>query len=472
MSDELLRARIAFVGANISKMAELLEALGARKNHLADTQRFLGENADKLQKLTGDLVRLVDELTMEDAFDRAKMVESTVAELRGIMIDLRKQKKDLESGRSWLTSVSLETAGQPSTGRRELMRIKELEVTNLKNDLAKIQQMLDTPASPGAPTNGQDGPWQTFQKQVRTKAQDLFAEYVDLVGGLAVRDVGLDHDACRLADDLVRTYSLGPTQHLLTIPSRYRAASFGWGRVIRLGFPEWTVWTLPLVAQEFWFAAGRDQYRAEKVLDGLNVEDLAMQECLADAFGTFALGPAYAYAAILLRFDPFIAHEKQGSYATEDNRVHAVLCMLAAMSPPNEVNDFTGVRGTLERYWTEALAKAGPRDGPDAEEKKRIEAAVTKLAASMRAKDPNAGLTPGAWERFQTWAAKLRRGEEESIPVAGAELRWVLNAAWRARIEEPGADLHVLTERVQRLWNRVVEMTSPAPKGPRAAAQR
>ena len=45
--------------------------------------------------------------------------------------------------------------------------------------------------------------WRLFTECLE-KCQELFAEYLDLVRGVLVRDAGLDRDLFRIADDLVR----------------------------------------------------------------------------------------------------------------------------------------------------------------------------------------------------------------------------------------------------------------------------
>jgi hypothetical protein len=54
--------------------------------------------------------------------------------------------------------------------------------------------------------------WEEFTKTVYTDSQPLFAEYVDLLSGLALRDTGsgfekFDKDIYRLADDLLSKWA-------------------------------------------------------------------------------------------------------------------------------------------------------------------------------------------------------------------------------------------------------------------------
>ena len=75
--------------------------------------------------------------------------------------------------------------------------------------------------------------------------------------------------------------------------------------IIRLGFPEWSFWSLPLVAHELGHVVV-----GEKLEDFLKKqaqdkrERGYLEEYLADAFATEIMGPAYVCAAVLLRLNP------------------------------------------------------------------------------------------------------------------------------------------------------------------------
>src|SRR5262249_33697755 len=96
--------------------------------------------------------------------------------------------------------------------------------------------------------------WRQFT-ECRARCQELFAEYVDLVRGVLVRDAGLDGDLFRIADQLVKQWPRIKDYRWesLTIPASRERRHITAARLIRIGFPEWTVWMLPLAAGEFGF---------------------------------------------------------------------------------------------------------------------------------------------------------------------------------------------------------------------------
>jgi hypothetical protein len=462
VADELLHARIAFVESNLEKIGELMDVVRKRKDRLAATEDLLQASTAQLYAIVERLRGEANRSRTEDAdFRRANRLDTLASELSTVADGMSEHRQGLDRTRSVL-SVIAQSSPLPFPG----MQVEASEVQCITASLAEIRQSLQDTA-PAAADHRKA--WATFKDRVRIQAQDLFAEYVDLLGGLAVRDVGLDKNACAFVEQLFRFYALGPLP--LTIPSRYSVRSRGWGRVMRVGFPEWTIWTLPLVAPDFWLAVGRSRFAGDLERAGVKEEDAAMQDCLADAFGALTLGPAYAYAAIRLRFDPFTAHnamtDRAGrKLATDDDRVHAVLTMLRQDGNPP---DFTAIADDLEAQWAEALDQAHPDGAADAGFKDRIATVIGLIAPSLRSPvDAQVGLTAEAWRAFQGWPAKLLAGEQDQIPVAGVELRSVLNAAWIARVRHEGEiGLKLLTERAEGLWNRVVEVSADAQRGRR-----
>ena len=76
---------------------------------------------------------------------------------------------------------------------------------------------------------------------------------------------------------------------------------------MRLWVPHWSIWALPFTAHEFWHVAASlgiwDKLR-EHLDPEEHCSDPALDTCLADAFATYTIGPAYAYAAVTLLLNP------------------------------------------------------------------------------------------------------------------------------------------------------------------------
>jgi hypothetical protein len=87
-----------------------------------------------------------------------------------------------------------------------------------------------------------------------------------------------------------------------------------------------------------------------------------LEEYIADAFAAYAMGPAYAYAAILMRFDPFLACFDQYEYPSYAKRTFVILKILEKMQVEPSKNDPTANKGPyndviseLTKEWRAAL---------------------------------------------------------------------------------------------------------------------
>ena len=45
--------------------------------------------------------------------------------------------------------------------------------------------------------------WSEYSQKVLIRSEDVFREYADFLGGLAIREAGLDGNICKMADELV-----------------------------------------------------------------------------------------------------------------------------------------------------------------------------------------------------------------------------------------------------------------------------
>ncbi|MEV7026892.1 hypothetical protein [Kitasatospora sp. NPDC093558] len=89
--------------------------------------------------------------------------------------------------------------------------------------------------------------WQTYM-DIQRRSEEAFRECLALLSGLAVRDRMSDQQACVFADELIRN-CLQHTQHKPMPALPLHGVTFS---IIRhptqIRFPEWDIWTLPLVA--------------------------------------------------------------------------------------------------------------------------------------------------------------------------------------------------------------------------------
>src|SRR5262249_7748888 len=106
--------------------------------------------------------------------------------------------------------------------------------------------------------------WKTFFTQANQINEAMFAQYIEFIGGLALRDAGFDEGISRLANELLRGCCTRNPEALLAIPTRQSAVAMTMTRIIRVTFPDWTIWALPSTALEFWHVVAKQEL-ADKV---------------------------------------------------------------------------------------------------------------------------------------------------------------------------------------------------------------
>jgi len=363
-----------------------------------------------------------------------------------------------------------------------------------------IQTLVDIEAQLNTAQVDLQQQWKSFQKGADNESQRIFTEYVEFLGGLALRDTGFDTGISHVAEELVQRYSakrkwLDP----IAIPTHQQAVVMTLSRIIRVTFPDWTIWSLPSTAFEFWHVV------AQKDLEGNLNSALRMltkhaddtvepwfNNCMADAFATYTMGPAYAFFAILLLLNPLSPFTgvqrlpvEKGRQAEEDAkldlggtcvadevRAHAIFQMLECMdSKASEAAPaYNGVREQLMSAWNDAVTQIGVK--PSDEERKQIDIDKNRATVLVQAlwntlTESNAApFTVDVWNEIQTstaskpsWVKQILEDCVDNIELpVGAELRHVLNAAWLARVDEgrdPKRDITGAADKLaQRILNR------------------
>jgi hypothetical protein len=233
--------------------------------------------------------------------------------------------------------------------------------------------------------------------------------------------------------------------------------------VIRLRFPDWSLWNLPLMAHEFGHkvcAPTRDfrQFKNKQVekakkqnADPAQVGD-HLEEFFADMFATYALGPAFACAAILVRFQPDEAQASWARHPTHDERVRLILYTLEQMNDrahenPNDLGSYAYILHLLEDSWDLAVQAAGTakRTGAAADSRReQVDGWGKELYERLdRCYRLGAGYTAQRWDwaraiapRFQLSVPSVQELRHSAKKHELGELRLddVLNALWWAQL--------------------------------------
>lgn len=446
-AQDLLALRISTLRSDVEKVRHAVELAERRNAQMAAISDVVESSSKAAYEGLAELNDVINQLR---GFVRLNpLVEDALSEsLVGVAADgTEVQLLDLVNG------MSAQVEGirsQVDAPRRPLVRVVRAQV-DLKDRTGQLERSLDTRCrvlttalddlaartAAGAPREL----WSAFDTLLHEQARPLFVEYVDFLGGLTVRETGLDGRICEMSEFLLG--GLASTR-FVSIPASQSALSSAMDSVIKMGFPEWSVWGLPLAAHEvgvaLWDdpmitdlrAAIREQVPAE-------CDDAELAELFGDAFAAWTMGPAYGCAALLLRLQPHGADVRAHARPRDVDRARLVLGVLRSLTPPASDDGLSAAVETLASLWertTRTLAPVttaggGGGDGGGvggeepggagadaAHEDDGLDARVAAAVQALHDADvTSAPLTPEQWQAVETLASLRERATRALAPA-------------------------------------------------------
>jgi hypothetical protein len=280
----------------------------------------------------------------------------------------------------WLGS-DLENLEAEQRSKRKLQAEVDRAV---KKRLNKLNEIHDTLAQPGQNVEAAvNNAWRTYLT-INSESQELFRECLELLGGLALRHKGLDDSICWLADEIVSECAddyLGTMYPSFVVLAQQEAINKTMARIVRLRFPEWTVWSLPSTAHEFGhviieedveglreFVSSRSYDPRAKKPHSNKWNRYHVYEIVADAFATYMMGPAYACAAISLRLDPLSTTDQ--THLADATRAYVIFQVLEWMNSKaldqsgKLLNPYKQIIRRLKTQWNAVLRRVDRSDKP------------------------------------------------------------------------------------------------------------
>ncbi len=390
-----------------------------------------------------------------------------LAQLHALSVELSSARRVLDGVRNI----------EPGLHERLGLRFGQL-LSQQQSEVERLQTQLEVSLQP------LDDSWKQFQELDR-HCRDVLGETLALLGGLLVRHAGLDHGVCLIADKLCdHLAKASDTAHgFLTLPAANDSFT-GLTNIVRLHFPDFSIWRLPVVAHEFGhYLVARKKgvdfpYLFSDILEAegggvgpTRDREAVLEEQFADLFAVYSLGPAYACACIMLEFDPRRAYAAPVLHPSDAERVYFILQALNKL----QVRDVTRpyrrlVIDRLQGTWQTSIdAACGRSPGPD--QVQQMQARVDKRLDRMYAvlDDPGVHLAGvkyeiPSWTRTRGLSASLLRLAQtpescdepaardvlrEASASAGGQaitLPDVLNGAWRCRLENERVPAEALSE--------------------------
>ncbi|WP_329619440.1 hypothetical protein OG357_02105 [Streptomyces sp. NBC_01255] len=328
----------------------------------------------------------------------------------------------------------------------------------IRRNSAKDLKMLEALVAEVADGNIDPGQaWQSYS-DIECLSEEVFRECLEVLGGLVFRDMRLDEKICLFADELIKecAKSVGkmPT---IVIPSPDRVPPVDMRRIAHIRFPEWDVWTLPLVAHEYGRVAIVETEQANEfatetaheaylgLAGGRAVTPEAVEQrvrlLLADAFATFTNGPAYACALMLLRLD--MVAPSPASRELVRQRADMVRGVIDALDTRGMIK--AQIHQELASCWDQAIESLPPDDAEEADPLGALALEPADVFSALeQAFYPGAAYTPAHWSNAMRWGSdwleQLDKGQNPARPadvLKTHRLRDALNASWYVRIQRP-----------------------------------
>jgi hypothetical protein len=241
--------------------------------------------------------------------------------------------------------------------------------------------------------------------------------------------------------------------------------------IIRIRYPLATVWDVAVGVHEFGHFASRritakrsdgshvlalETHKQAVVMQkeaaGTSVAgsvDVAIDwgtyvdELFADVFATYALGPAFAFSTILLRFDPLTSTiDLDGKHPSYAIRTFAILRTLRRMNvAAGRVGQLADAIQLLESSWKSACKAAGTNPLPRESDQDWIDGQVSTIHGVLRDSEP--GLEFDGWETARLNANLLLAATADPASATALSIVQLLNAAWIAW-SKPGSDANVI----------------------------
>jgi hypothetical protein len=453
MDDIILEARKQAVLGGLERISTKVVAFERQQQELAHLQKMLSADADQLQGLANQI---------DNALTTAKM---WVASSKWLLED---------ANRLLNLQQTIDSTAKVAERLGELAKLANTRVEVLTESWQLPQtsdgavEQLCSQATSSHTRVKQCVTWDAFRREVVGKIRPLFEEHLDMLEGAAFRVVGFDDGVAQDADDLlVRLDRISSVDVYLAIPSRTQAVRQVVARLVRMGFPGWSFWDLPLVAHEFGHIVALDDDVARELNRKGHPGTLQWRETiLADAFATYTMGPSYAIAVLMLALDPngTDASRKQPG---GPQRAHLILEQLESMSGADQA--YAQIAAELRALW---IRVARPLSEQDVDAVEAWAEHARNLLKEELQIDSAPSYPEWRWNAVSSWPARLLDPHPlERIVKKEEDLLDLVNVAWVCRLRAPARTTEII-QAIDRLRKPVSvggrrgEGSSPERNGP------
>lgn len=332
------------------------------------------------------------------------------------------------------------------------------QIIQKRRDLQQVLEGINHYFSPAS--------WQSFQR-IRKDCQYLLSECLAFLEGALIRGAQLDEGLCEVADRLLKYLSdrtdIAYSRFTLLAEGEFLS---GMTDIIRLRFPEFNIWEIPIIGHEFghFVAQKHRNYRPtdpfQKIVEMEGKQKIEQQdedflyEYFADIFATYALGPAFACTSILLRFTPE-NDEDHTHHPSNSKRVYFILNSLDKVSHWN----YKGVIDYFTSVWQNILETAGI-DVTSLPDFSHLKQQFNILYDEIDRHYPLVCFSQQDWSRAQSLSQNPPETIEQATRlISGTDtLPIVLNTAWLWRINYSQEDERKINQIALKLCREVMQI--------------
>jgi hypothetical protein len=335
-------------------------------------------------------------------------------------------------------------------------------INNKQNELMELRTSINR-------SMPMDSCWNDFQNK-RKECGLILSECLAFIEGVLVRSARIDDGICEVADALLAKLSddADVTWQRFTIMGKDEFFTKT-TEIIRMRFPEFSIWNLPIVCHELGHFVGEEMRKSitpdifVQILqeEGKRIEEhdiRFLHEQFADLFAVYAMGPAFACTCILLHFDPMRAYEDGEEHPADAKRVHFILKALEEMDKASMPPIYIGIIDTLRKLWQRSLTSAGKPEKLSPDIENQLNERLDKFYVRV-IKKRLIGVEYKGWPLAGVLSPELLSDKDVTQVLANYKVTLldVLNAAWLCRIRHWSEDGSRISQKSLKLCLEIVQ---------------
>ena len=462
MPEDLLSTRLEILTRSVVEIRNVINALSASRQGIQTARRGVrsAKNISIPVSSHQQAVRFLGDL-VEELGKQPDTPGELLEDFQSALEQLQKVQEELETA-----SKKLQTH---TTGiEQNLTPLADRAVHSIKVIEDRVKLTTEAALTNLNDLRGVNDPkkrWERFLKAELPGVETLFAAYIDVLGGVAIRERGVElrglhgdespyqmDELCKLTEELVQNElanCCSAEVALLSVPARSLGRVSSWP-LLRLDLAQWSVWGIPLQAFEFGqLVIDRPLRAMDASADSADGRDVTRQfspalvrSLAADTIATLILGPAYACALLYLQLAPLPHPNGQGG----DEYRARIVKMVLERFPGNKAAGL-GYSNFIEdvfRDWEQTSAALIPNGSGD-------ESSALHWLASKVEQDLTRTFDLEEWDLSRSlWddvISELEVDQSPELPLIingkAIGIRHLLNAAWygRLRSDRPSDDI-------------------------------